>query len=289
MNKKSLSISIGLPVYNGDNHLDRAISSLLGQSYNNFELIISDNASIDKTEKICLKFKKKDKRIRYYRNHKNLGAIWNFNRVFNLAKGKYFMWASADDYWLPDYLKSCFERFKQSTKVILVGTECKLINGQTEKKIYTDKGFSTVGMSPQLRLKTYKKIIHSGNHAGTILYGLHKKNILYKTMPFKNIICSDHLLLAQLSLLGEFVTIPKVLMIKRSGGTSKSIQNIAKVIGLTNNFMISFPYLIREFYFQKIIFLSNKLNMAEKINLSLWSFTNYARRFINKTIAKLKH
>ncbi|MEM7757352.1 MAG: glycosyltransferase family 2 protein [Cyanobacteria bacterium P01_A01_bin.40] len=83
MSQNNPLISIGMPVYNGANFIREAFDSILSQTYENFELIISDNASTDETEKICREYMSQDSRFRYYRSQQNLGAAWNFNRVFD--------------------------------------------------------------------------------------------------------------------------------------------------------------------------------------------------------------
>ena len=66
-------LSIGLPVYNGESLLPEAIEALLGQSYKDFELIISDNASNDRTAEICRGYEEQDSRVRYIRQSRNIG------------------------------------------------------------------------------------------------------------------------------------------------------------------------------------------------------------------------
>src|SRR4051812_10444894 len=90
-------VSVGLPVYNAEKYLDDSLRNLLNQSYADFELIISDNASTDATEEICRGYAAKDRRIIYHRNNCNMGIAWNHNRVFHLASGDFFMWAAHDD------------------------------------------------------------------------------------------------------------------------------------------------------------------------------------------------
>ena len=107
-------VSIGLVVFNGEDYICQSLDSLLMQNYNNFELIISDNASTDKTEEICRKYIKKDGRIRYYRNRVNIGAPANFESVLRLAKGEYFMWAAHDDIWHPDFIFSCVSTLEKN-------------------------------------------------------------------------------------------------------------------------------------------------------------------------------
>src|SRR5690242_6344650 len=104
MGTTSPKVSIGLPVYNGERFLAEAIDSVLAQTFTDFELIISDNASTDRTPEICKAYAEKDSRIRYYRNEENQGASWNFNRVFELSRGMCFQWLAHDDYIAPGFL-----------------------------------------------------------------------------------------------------------------------------------------------------------------------------------------
>lgn len=97
-------VSIGMPVYNGEPFIKEALDSLLTQTFTDFELIISDNASTDGTEAICREYAAKDKRIRYIRQTENRGATANFQFVLDEAVGEYFMWAAHDDRWTKDYL-----------------------------------------------------------------------------------------------------------------------------------------------------------------------------------------
>lgn len=100
----SPAVSIGMPIYNGEKYIREALDSLLGQSFANFELIISDNASTDGTEGICLEYAARDARIRYIRQPKNLGALANFKFVLDEARGAHFMWAATDDVWDPQWI-----------------------------------------------------------------------------------------------------------------------------------------------------------------------------------------
>ena len=90
-------VTIGLPVYNGENYLAEAIDSILGQTFTDFELIISDNASTDRTEEICRRYAAEDDRIRYFRHDRNRGASPNYNFTVEKARGEYFKWAAHDD------------------------------------------------------------------------------------------------------------------------------------------------------------------------------------------------
>jgi len=107
--KAAPRLSVGLPVYNGENYLAESIEALLGQSYENFELIISDNASTDSTADICRHYEKLESRIRYVRQPRNIGAAPNHNYVIGQARGELFKWASHDDLYARDLLKRCID------------------------------------------------------------------------------------------------------------------------------------------------------------------------------------
>ncbi|MEI7998053.1 MAG: glycosyltransferase [Candidatus Omnitrophota bacterium] len=272
---KKAQLSVGLPIYNGANFIRDAIDSLLVQQGVDFELIISDNGSTDRTPEICQEYVIRDKRVKYYRNELNRGPVWNFNNVFKLSSADYFMWAAHDDYWDPLYMKTCLEAFKQSSNVVLAGTACDNISAQTSQVIYTDEGLTTVGLKPIDRFKRYKEVLHNHKHVGGIFYGIYKRDALTTAMPLHNIITSDHLLPAQLSLLGEFVTSQERLMKKRWGGGSDSLKKAARVMRISNPFLVRPVYLVREIFFQIIIFTSDRLSFLDKMKLSFWSLGNY--------------
>lgn len=108
MGKQEVAMSIGMPVYNGAKYLNEAIDSLLSQTFTEFELIISDNASTDNTMSICQAYAKNDNRVRYIRQSENIGVMPNFQFVLNESRGVLFMWASADDRWDENWIGSIY-------------------------------------------------------------------------------------------------------------------------------------------------------------------------------------
>lgn len=273
-------ISIGLPVHNGENVLERALDSLLAQDYDNFELIISDNASTDRTPEICLEYAACDPRVRYERSDEFIWATGNFNRAFGFCRGEFFMFASHNQCWKPDFIRRCLEGFKASGRLVLVSTMCESVDPLHEEVLFVDRGFSTVGLSPAKRLICYKSEIHTGRHIGGMFYGIYKTDAIRRAMPMRQVIANDQLFLTQLCLEGEFLTIPETLMLKRAGGMSKSIRCIAEGEEITNIFLIAFPYLVREALLQKMIFQACQLNMRDKIALSIWSWGDYFHLWI---------
>jgi glycosyltransferase involved in cell wall biosynthesis len=124
-------VSIGLPVFNGEQFLIRALDSLLAQNYSDFELIISDNGSTDGTEKICKDYASRDHRIRYIRQSQNLGSHENFNFVLRESRGEYFMWAAADDLWDRNFIDSLLKSLESNSDVVGAFCPYQLVEAET--------------------------------------------------------------------------------------------------------------------------------------------------------------
>jgi len=97
-------VTIGIPVYNGGERLRRALDAILAQEYPNLEIIISDNASTDQSPTIIREFLSRREGARTVRQEQNIGASGNFEFLMREAHGKYFFWASCDDYWHPQFV-----------------------------------------------------------------------------------------------------------------------------------------------------------------------------------------
>ena len=127
------SVSIGMPVFNGERTLLAALDSLLAQSFTDFELIISDNASTDQTESICREYAARDNRIRYVRQGTNIGAAANFKFVLAEARGEYFMWAACDDMRSPNFVE-VNARFLSANPCYVASTSPNGFEGMTLDK-----------------------------------------------------------------------------------------------------------------------------------------------------------
>ena len=205
-------VSIGLPVFNGDNFLSQAIGSILAQSYTDFELIISDNASTDRTEAICREHAAADQRIRYYRAEHNLGAAVNFNRTFELASGEYFKWAAHDDMLAPRYLEACVAALDAHPEAVLCQTLVQQV-GESGELLGT---FDTSVMgadspSPSDRFAACILMLH---HAIDV-YGVIRAEALARTPLHLPHAGSDKALLADLALASPFTYVKEPLFIHR--------------------------------------------------------------------------
>ena len=207
-------VSIGLPVYNGENYLKKAIDSILSQTYHDFELIISDNASTDCTAEICKAAANKDSRIRYYRNDKNLGAAWNFNQVFHLARGVYFQWACHDDVWTPALLERYVEALDRMPEVVLCYARTTFIDEHGESLRNIIERPDLHDRSSHRRFRSFLKYHNNPNECNPVL-GLFRSNVLGKTSLMGSYPAADMILLGEVALHGEFHEIPECLFLRR--------------------------------------------------------------------------
>lgn len=217
-------VSIGLAVYNGEPYLAEAISSLLAQTYSDFELIISDNASTDQTETICRQYAAQDSRIRYSRNPTNIGGANNENQTFLLARGEYFRWAAHDDVCAPELLEKSVVVLDQNPDVVLCYSMITEIDqdGKPIRTVALGKGQSPL---PYVRFRELMR--HDHNCEPT--YGLIRSAILGQTRLQQNYTDSDRTLLCELSLYGRFAEIPNALFYKRYHPKNRYIDMRARM------------------------------------------------------------
>jgi glycosyltransferase involved in cell wall biosynthesis len=214
MNQDRPLVSIGLPVYNGERYLQEAIDSILAQTCDDFELIISDNGSSDRTEAICRAYAKRDSRIRYVREAQNRGAGWNFDRVFELARGKYFRWACHDDICAPNLLAKCVAILESQAEVVLAYPQTIIIDETGKQLSQYDDNFQLTAFQPAARFKRYLQLVRNG-HGCHPFFGLIRTDILQKLLPLGSYPSSDLVLLGKLTLYGTFSEISEPLFLKR--------------------------------------------------------------------------
>ena len=205
-------VSIGLFLYNGERFLEAAIESFLNQTFKDFELIISDNCSTDRSDEICRRYAAQDSRIRYYRNERNMGAGWNIRRVYELATGKYFKQAAHDDMIQPDYLRQCVDALEADESLVLAHSLTRVIdeNGQFIENY--DDGMRTSSLDPVVRARD---LLLKGHRCYPI-FGLIRLDALHKLPPQGSYAHSDRVLLLQLGLLGRYYEVPEYLFISTS-------------------------------------------------------------------------
>jgi glycosyltransferase involved in cell wall biosynthesis len=234
---RSPQISIGLPVYNGLPYVKDLLESLLAQSFGDFEVVISDNASTDGTDELCRAYAAADARVSYFRNAQNIGLIPNATRVFELSTAPYYKWTAADDLYAPEYLAACFPPIRDDASVSVSHCRTMLVDSAGEALAYDpalhacvdarngrtwllDRDeCATSGSRPQ----RFRDVLAQQIMCGPI-YALMPRQLLLKTGLQKSFYGSDKLLLAELALLGRFHIVPEPLFKKRMHAEMTSLK-----------------------------------------------------------------
>lgn len=197
-------VSIGLPVFNGEKYVGAAIESMLEQTFTDFELVISDNASTDRTESICRAWADRDPRIRYFRNDRNVGASANYTRVFERSRGEYFKWTAHDDVYAETYLEKCVAVLDHEPDTVLCHARRARINAEGELLRIRPKGVDIVGPTPHERFR-------SALAGWYYVWGLVRRDVLAQTKLLGAFVHHDFALISRLSLFGNIRELPKIL------------------------------------------------------------------------------
>lgn len=239
-------LSLGLMVFNGEDYLSAQVESLLNQTFDDFELIIGDNASSDGTEQICRDFTARDRRIRYIRREENVGATRNANLLFGEGSGKYFKFVAHDDMHEPSYLERCIEVLESHPDVILCHTGTVLIDQHgkplprdPETGWYADWSGRLWPIDPPTRRlgstrphERYHDILHHTMLASEF-WAVMRRDALARTRLLGDYFGSDRPLLAALALIGRFHTLPDESFYLRrhpSHATSQSMRKRSEVV-----------------------------------------------------------
>ena len=203
-------LTIGLPVYNGEKYLAESLDALLGQSYEDFELIISDNASTDGTRDICHRYGKQDARIRYVRQPRNIGCAPNHNFVVGQARGEFFKWASDDDLYARDMLGRCIDALEEYPQVVLANSWTALIDssGAVTKAVE----YSVATASPRTP-ERFRSMMFDGWFDD--IGGVIRTRILHRTSLLGSYHLADRALTTEIGLHGPFYQVPDWLYFRR--------------------------------------------------------------------------
>lgn len=182
-------VSIVLPVYNGERYLQESIDSILSQTHKNWELIIIDDCSTDKSSSIAKQYAEQDKRIHYYRNEVNLKLPKSLNRGFSLSKGNYLTWTSDDNRFLPNAISTMVKTLKDN-QADFVFASCNVIDesgcitdiyGVNQQCIKQLIGFNPVGACFMYTRKAYS---HTGEYDAELF--------LVEDFDYWQRLCSQH-------------------------------------------------------------------------------------------------
>jgi len=225
MRDQSPRVSIGMPVYNGERFLRETLDSVLAQSFTDFELIISDNASTDDTAEISHEYARRDRRIRYFRNETNVGSSRNHKRVFALSSGEYFKWWDADDLCAPDYLQKCVTVLDEQPGVVLCYPKSLIIdeNSQIVRPHEDNLDIRSYSVVERFKVALFRTNLCNP------MYGLIRRDVLRKTSVMGNFPGADEILLVELTLYGQLWEVPERLYFRRvhaqASSSKRSLQD----------------------------------------------------------------
>ncbi|MDV2996450.1 MAG: hypothetical protein N4J56_006104 [Chroococcidiopsis sp. SAG 2025] len=228
MNHQQPRLSIGMPVYNAEQFITEAIDAILAQTYTDFELIISDNASSDRTQEICQAYAAKDRRIKYYRNERNIGVHRNYRRAFQLATGEYFRWATHDDICAPQGIEKCVEVLDRNPDVVLCYTKTKLINehGTILEQNYDENPLLTNSPHAHIRFRNLIIDSFSRRYRGQQLFGVMRHSVAATTPLLGDYSGGDKPFLARMTLLGKYYEVPEYLFFNREHSQRSSSKEM---------------------------------------------------------------
>jgi glycosyltransferase involved in cell wall biosynthesis len=247
-------LTVGLPVYNGERYLAPAIEAFLGQTFGDFDLVISDNASTDGTADICRRYADRDKRVRYSRNERNLGAGPNLNKVYELSRPTaYFKWTAADDEYAPAYLERCVAVLDRDPTVVLCHSRTTVVGeaGEPMRIVGGPAGHYAAGpeLPPGERMnghaarwedhydrprrlgsaspaERFREVL-LGTRRCFEIWGVMRRAGIDRTHLHESYYGSDKVMLSALALAGRFVEVPEPLYFRRHhGGSSDSIKSV---------------------------------------------------------------
>ena len=203
-------LTLGLPVYNGERFLAASLDALLAQTYTDFELIISDNASTDGTGAISKRYESIDHRVRYVQHPRNLGSSFNHNFVIEQARGEFFKWVSDDDLYAPDLLQRCVDALDSRPEVPLAHAWTAFVDEADE---IIDKVDYPLTTDVADAVQRFRSVLYT--QGGDDIYGVIRTSVLRRVAPFDSYHWADRTFVAELALHGPFHNVPDYLYFRR--------------------------------------------------------------------------
>ena len=200
-------VSVGLPVYNGAEHLAKALDALVDQDLEDFEVIVCDNASTDATAEIARGYAARDGRIQYHRNEHNLGLAGNFNKAFQLSSGRYFKWWAHDDWHPRNLLSRTTEVLEADPSAVLCATGVAIMDDDGE--VFEEWRPEVDLLTPAPHVRLHRLLWTLGETHP--LFSVMRSQALARTPQYRPFVGGDRVLLAQLILMGGFAGVPDLL------------------------------------------------------------------------------
>ena len=203
-------LTLGLPVYNGERFLAASIDALLAQTFTDFDLIISDNGSTDRTGEIARRYESIDPRVHYVHHVRNRGSSFNHNFVIGQARGEFFKWVSDDDLYAPDLLQRCIDALDSRPETVLAHAWTAFID---ERGGITDKIDYPLTTDVPDAVERFRSVLYT--QGGDDIYGVIRMSVLRQVAPFGSYHWSDRTFVAELALHGPFHNVSDFLYFRR--------------------------------------------------------------------------
>lgn len=277
----SPAATIGIPVYNGENYLEEAISSALRQTFDDLEVLVCDNASTDRTPEIVKDLAVSDARVTYLRNETNIGAARNYNRVWAEGRGRYFKWLAHDDRMKPEYLERTMSVLDERSEVVLCNSRVDYIDA--EGAVF-DQYDGILAVADHARPSDRFAAIVLRSHSCVDFFGLVRRDAMENSLLHGTFHGADRAFLAQMALRGGFAHIPEPLVEMREHPNRYTRQNISVKARQTwhdgdHGRRFEVPSLILYHKYQDIVAQEASLAAEERRRcnqvLKQWWFTNW--------------
>jgi glycosyltransferase involved in cell wall biosynthesis len=226
-------VTIGLPLYNTAKIMEASLQDLLGQTFTDFELVISDNASSDETGSMCQALAERDPRVRYFRQETNVGIVENQNAVFRLARGKYFKWASANDRCDKQLLAECVNVLEQHSDVVLCFPRTRIIDSDDQVVRDCEEDLHLMDGAASSRFVKLLDRMALNN----AFNGVFRADILKCALPMAPDLGSDLSMMAALTLYGKFYELPEFLFQRRIDRDSHTAERMRQNDAETDDYL----------------------------------------------------
>lgn len=272
-------ICIGLPIFNEAKYLEQTLQSLLGQTYPNIEIIVSDNASTDESAQICKQYATKDPRLSFYSYAENRGVTVNSTRVLELASGDYFMWASGHDLWSEDLIEKCVGALEVHPDATIAYAASQWVDGngrqmELESGVYDTRGMGSIGR--------FFTVFWGNMHP---VLGVIRMSSIKSIPKIHGCVGADLLVLAELALQGDFIFVPDALWTRReTRGVESYAEKIARYKSKSFSLVSSgidkiFPLARLPWELVKTV-LRSKISLAEKASILLLLLPSFIARYV---------
>lgn len=211
-------VSVGMPAYNSAKWIEASIESILAQTFQNLELVISDNASTDDTLAICERYARRDSRVRVLRQPENRGANENYLAVLRAARGTYFKWASSNDLCARSFIEKCVDALEKDHAAVLACPRAGIFDSSPDAIQPYASDLALTSDSPAQRFLD----LQNGMGLNNAINGVIRRDALMRTR-LGNFLRADIILAAELSVLGKFLLVDDVLFFRRMSPESITV------------------------------------------------------------------